>query len=101
MLKELLTKKVDLHNISFARRTPFLDLLIGLSSPFYPDRGLPMFIIAIWLGDLEEGGIDLEAYGRREVELHRRGLVSWEWEGCDWSDWRDPNFRVTVTITWF
>lgn len=95
MLEELLTMNPDLHAISFTRRTPFLDLLEGLSSPFFPNRELPLGYIRIWLGDLQKGGVDLEAYGREEVQLHQRGLVSWEWEGNDWS-----NITIWVTVTW-
>ena len=37
------------------------------------------WLLNIWLECLRESGVDLEAYGQKETDLHRRGLVSWTW----------------------
>lgn len=85
---------VNLHSISSSRGvTPFgtlIDSLYSCSSAclfscsdaaleslevtknqFLPD------LLPLWLGYLQESGVDLEKYGRKEVELHEEGLLSW------------------------
>ena len=37
------------------------------------------WLLNIWLECLQESGVDLEAYGQKETDLHQRGLVSWTW----------------------
>lgn len=36
------------------------------------------WILYTWLGSLQECGVDLHEYGRKETDLHKQGLVSWE-----------------------
>ena len=36
-------------------------------------------LLNIWLLCLQESGVDLEKYGRIEMEYHQRGLLSWTW----------------------
>ena len=47
-------------------------------------------LLKTWLVCLQESGVDIEEYGRREMEFHQRGLVSWTWpsilQGVD-ADW--------------
>lgn len=99
LLKDLIVQGANLHNISSEHSTPFLDFLQGLV--FYPmelsvsdfDDMKPMelsrhelgdqsprpSLLKIWLDCLQESGLDLEEYGRKEVDLHLQGLVSWTW----------------------
>ena len=104
-MKELIAQGADLHFISSLSKTPFLDLLKGLflEAPMEPpvsdpdDLGsmehsvcntlearcsqlevLP-WLLNIWLECLQESGVDLEAYGRKETALHQQGLVPWTW----------------------
>ena len=37
-------------------------------------------LLYTWLVYLQESGVDLEEYGRIEMEFHQRGLVSWTWQ---------------------
>ena len=37
------------------------------------------FLLETWLMCLQESGVDLEEYGREEIQAHQRGLVSWTW----------------------
>lgn len=97
--ENLIVQGANLHNISSEHSTPFLDFLQGLV--FYPmelsvsdfDDMQPMelsrhelgdqsprpSLLKIWLDCLQESGLDLEEYGRKEVDLHLQGLVSWTW----------------------
>lgn len=36
------------------------------------------WILYTWLGSLQECGVDLHEYGRKETDLHKQGLVSWK-----------------------
>ena len=48
-------------------------------------------LLNTWLLCLQESGVDLEEYGRIEVEYHQRGLVSWTW----------PSSLRSVDAEWF
>lgn len=41
-------------------------------------RRLPQLLYT-WLEFLQECGVDLEEYGRKETDLHQQGLVPWNW----------------------
>lgn len=45
---------------------------------FFGYRILPQ-ILYTWLECLQECGVDLHEYGRKERDLHLQGLVSWNW----------------------
>ena len=89
LLKELVEIGTNLHNIhSYLDVTPFtrlVDTFFFFSGDSLKDlevardRMLPT-LISSWLECLQEIGVDLEEYGRKEVELHREGLVSWTWD---------------------
>ncbi len=36
-------------------------------------------LLKTWLECLQESGVDLEEYGRKEADLDEQGLVSWSW----------------------
>lgn len=38
------------------------------------------WLLDIWLECLQESGVDLEAYGRKETDIHRQGIVAWTWK---------------------
>lgn len=46
-------------------------------STLLQDRKLS-WILYTWLESLQECGVDLHEYGRKETDLHKQGLVSWE-----------------------
>ena len=48
-------------------------------------------LLNTWLAYLQESGVDLEEYGRIEVEYHQRGFVSWTW----------PSSLRSVDAEWF
>ena len=70
----------DLHAISAERRTPLLQ--------FIKISGRPE-LIHVWLRCLLDCGVDLTEYGRKEAEMHREGLVTWDLEFWE-AEW-DPN----------
>lgn len=37
------------------------------------------WLLDIWLECLQESGVDLEAYGRKETDIHKQGIVAWTW----------------------
>ncbi len=89
-IKEIIPKGLELHSISDQGRTPFLDLFAG-HVKFYYSKGLDLpfhSLLKTWLEDLEECGIDLDEYGRKESELKQQGLVSWSfydsWSDSEW-----------------
>lgn len=50
--------------------------------------------LKIWLECLQESGIDLEEYGRKKLDLHQQGLVSWTW-----NVYPGKNSEVTWSLT--
>jgi len=77
MLRDVIALNYCIHQI-FSHRTPLNDLvlesLFGLESN--QDRQLPE-LLNIWLQGLQDCGVDLEEYGRKETELYEQGLVCW------------------------
>ena len=69
----------DLHSIDQNSFTPFIHVLIGFINSC--DLPAPSFELSIkiglkcWLSSLKSCGINLYEYGKREEELHERGLV--------------------------
>ena len=100
LVKDLIIQGADLHFISSEGRTPFSDLLGELlleTSPPAVEDSEPIDLVSeademepnnaqtlslllrTWLGFLQESGVDLEEYGRKEADLQLQGLVSWMW----------------------
>lgn len=104
LLKELIVKDLNLHQISNHFRTPFVQLLMGLSefgsiqSNIQCDElvlNLPP-LIKDWLEDLQESSVDLEEYGRVESELYEQGVVDWDWDATEF----DSNNNVVRGTRW-
>lgn len=76
-LRKLLTLRPSLHCISSQRRTPFLELVAGYLDYGESERESFRANLLIWIEDLHDCGIDLEEYGRKEIELHEHGLTTW------------------------
>ena len=51
-------------------------------------------LLNTWLVCLQESGVDLEEYGRIEMEYHQRGLLSWTWP----SNWPGVDAEWLLTI---
>ena len=88
---------IHLHSVSLKARTPFLDLLNGSISYFLrgEEPSTPI-LMSNWLEDLQEASIDLEEYGRHELDLYQRGLVSWVLYGSKWA----PDLGIWKETTW-
>ena len=48
-------------------------------------------LLKIWLEDLQESGVDLEEYGRKETELHQQQLTVWNFDHFEY----DADFSPT------
>ena len=55
---------------------------LGSMKPFDLDENASLrwklrWLLKNWLKSLQESGVDLEEYGRKETDLHQKGLVTW------------------------
>ena len=88
LIRDIIIMWPEVHNIGPDSRTPLTDLIadyIFYRNVFVPFRlmaGVPR-LLDLWLSCLVESGVDLELYGRKEVELHEQGLVSWVFNNED------------------
>lgn len=48
-----------------------------------------------WIQDLHDCGVDLEEYGRQEIYLREKEVVSWVWE-----QWWDETTWVMTDLTY-
>ena len=85
LIKELVRTGLNLHSISYPCCTPLTELVYGMCTfdihnpvrfEIRRDQILPE-MLSLWLECLQDSGVDLERYGRKEVEMHEEGLVSW------------------------
>ena len=82
-MKELVELGTNLHSLhSYNDCTPFKSLVgtcfhRSLESPEIARDQIIPDLLCLWLECLQESGVDLEEYGRKEAELHEEGLVSW------------------------
>lgn len=54
-------------------------LEFGCCERLQPWRRPAQLLLNSWLECLQESDVDLEEYGRKEVDLQKQGLVSWVW----------------------
>lgn len=97
-LRQLFALKPSLHCISYTGQTPFSMLILGsLVLGDFSRENLRVTLL-FWLEDLHDSGIDLEEYGRKELELYETGLTDrpFEYERYE----GDENFR-TWCVTHF
>ena len=87
MLEKLLEKESALHPIfaslgSFGR-TPLVELLGNVLHNYNPvgRSELSALPINVWLQELKSCGVDLLEYARTELDLHKRGAMSWKFPG--------------------
>lgn len=80
LIEELVTKGAELHHICLTSRTPLLGLLDSFFGIFEKREYLSILLFDHWLQALAKCDVDLEQYGRTEIDLHERGLVNWEFE---------------------
>ena len=118
-MKELIVEGANVHFISSDARTPFLCLFVGLELKMFWDYSRSMdykeimesitndlrepygwtanmtqtihLLLNTWLLCLQESGVDIEEYGRIEMEYHQLGLVDWTW----------PSKLPSVDAEWF
>lgn len=76
-LRSILALRPNLHCISFARRTPLLELIRSCLIFDGLTRDTLLAVLVTWLEALHDSSIDLEEYGRKEIELYKQGLTSW------------------------
>ena len=77
----MITLGADVHAIEKYPRTPFHHFLVGFTKHWdtRPPSELPVDSgLDLWLNSLENCGVDLSEYGKREGELHEQSLV---WNG--------------------
>ncbi len=79
-LRQLLALKPSLHCISYEGRTPFSSLIRGSLLFGSSKREDLRVALLLWLEDLHDSGIDLEEYGRKELELYEMGLTDSSFE---------------------
>ena len=102
LLKELIEIGANLHSISYRfGGTPLTDLIRTLfyricvlceysgSIEVATNDVLPD-VLSLWLEWLQESGVDLEQYGRKESELHQEGIVSWTFRRAAGPRQEDP-----------
>lgn len=105
LLKELIVKDLNLHQISNSFKTPFVQLLKGLLQFQVPRfviqyEEIPLRLPTLlkdWLEDLQESSVDLEEYGRVESELYEQGVVDWDWDVAEF----DLEANVVRRARWF
>lgn len=92
MLRDVVALKYNLHHISTLSRTPFLDAVQGIIYylNFNQEPQLP-WLLDIWLGGLQNCGVVLQEYGRKETELFQQGLVHWAFLSLLEDTWRITN----------
>lgn len=76
-LKSILAFRPSLHCISLERRTPFVELVAGCLDLRNLGRDAVHASLFIWLEDLHDSGVDLEEYGRKEIELYEENQTTW------------------------
>lgn len=76
-LRSILALRPSLHYISSTWRTPFLELIEGCLIFDGLTRDTLLAVLVTWLEALHDSSIDLEEYGRQEIELHEQGLTTW------------------------
>ena len=99
-------QNVSHHNKDCTGKTPFLNLFwylwIKCMSTAAEDVILacrrPELLLNLWLTCLQEAGVDLEEYGRKEMELHEEGLISWVLK--DSTTWKGDWILVLKTFTY-
>ena len=94
-LKSLMAYKPNLHRIGAWERTPFLEFVDEIVE--YADRDSDDFSLPLysWLDALHFSGVDLNEYGRKELELHEQGLTSWR--GTVWIPWASTLQLFSIT----
>ncbi len=91
-LEDLIAASCYLLHVSSHFRTPLLNLVYWFlfEIKYQEELQLPL-LLNIWLESLRTCGVDLEEYGRAEVDLFQQGLVDW---GSDWWEtWRITSFE--------
>lgn len=79
-LRSILAFRPSLHCISSQRRTPFLELVAGCLNRGNFGGDAVHASLLIWLEDLHDSGVDLEDYGRKEIELYKENQTTWVFE---------------------